>query len=97
MMISMFTGFMTQMSSMMSQPPGPMSSFPHVYPHYNHATGNPIFPGQDFMPNYSSVPFTNRSSVDNDPELDPMYNLINSTLYNCINSLSKQQVFMLSI
>ena len=72
MMMSIFTGFMTQMSSMMmSQPPGTMSSFPHVYPHYNHTAGNPKFPGQDFMSNYSSVPFTNPSSVDNDPELDP--------------------------
>ena len=71
MMMSIFTGFMTQMSSMMmSQPPDPMSSFPHVYPHYNHAAGNPTFPGQDFMPNCSNVPFTNPSSVDNDPELD---------------------------
>ena len=52
MMMSMFSGFMTQMGGrMMCQPPGPMSSFPHVYPPYSH-TVNPTFPGQDFIPNY---------------------------------------------
>ena len=75
MMMSMLSGFMTQMSSMMmSQPVAPISSFPNGYPHYNHA-GNSTFPSQDFMPNYnsnySSVPFTNPNSVDTEPELDP--------------------------
>jgi len=43
----------------MAQPPAPMSSFPHVYPHYSHAA----FPGQDFIPNHNGVPFNNPSNV----------------------------------
>ena len=70
MMMSMFSGFMTQVSGMMMrQPPGPMSSFPHVYPPYSR-TVNSTFPGQDFIPNYRCETLTEPSSVDNDPELE---------------------------
>jgi len=68
MMMSMFSGFMTQMSSM-------MMSQPLIFSKWLSALRNPTFPSQDFMPNYnsnySSVPFTNPNSVDTEPELDP--------------------------
>jgi len=70
MMISMFSGFMTQLGGMMMcQPPGPMSSFLHVYPPYSH-TVNPTFPSQDFIPSYRFETLTDPNSVDNDPELE---------------------------
>jgi len=49
--------------------PGPMSSFPRVYPPYSH-TVNPTFPSQDFILNYRCETLIDPSSVDNDPELE---------------------------